>query len=51
MKYDLKIVRFDKHCETCKHKGLPESEDPCFDCQFDPVNMNTDKPTKWEENK
>lgn len=44
-----KEVEFAKYCETCKHKSLKESEDPCYDCLHEPVNLNSRKPIKWEE--
>ena len=44
-----KIVHFNEYCDTCKYKELAESEDPCFDCLAEPVNVYSHKPTKWEE--
>lgn len=45
----LKEVYFDKYCETCKHKDLADTESPCRECLDEPGNINTHKPTKWEE--
>lgn len=43
-----KIVEFGEYCGTCKHEDLPESEDPCYDCLENPVNIDSHKPVKWE---
>lgn len=43
-----KIVHFNEYCETCRYKDLPESEDPCFDCLAEPVNVYSHKPTEWK---
>lgn len=48
MEYPKKFVRFDKYCETCKHKKVDEYEDPCNECLDNPVNDHTDKPIKYE---
>lgn len=47
----MKIVEYDKWCESCKHYKLEESEDPCHDCLADPFNNDSHKPVNWEENK
>lgn len=44
-----KEVHFNHYCMTCKHQNLPETEDPCFDCLNEPVNLYSHKPVKWEE--
>lgn len=49
MTNDYKEVRFDKHCEFCKHKGKPETDDPCNECLEEFQNLHTTKPTLWEE--
>lgn len=41
--HDL-IVEFDKYCETCQHKDLAETEQPCNECLEHPVNHNSHKP-------
>lgn len=46
-----KLVTFDKWCEKCKHYDKKESEDPCWDCLCNPVNVYSHKPVKWEEKK
>lgn len=44
-----KIVHFDKYCDTCKHKEVKESEEPCNECLTETVNLYSHKPVKWEE--
>lgn len=39
-----KIVNFEKYCETCKHKDLKESAEPCNECLDHPVNVRTEVP-------
>lgn len=51
MDYPDKEVRFDKYCETCKHRDEPEVIEPCMECLLNPVNYETEKPVKWEEKK
>jgi hypothetical protein len=49
MSENLKEVRFDIYCEKCKHKDLPENEDPCWDCLTEPVNESSKKPVYFVE--
>lgn len=44
-----KEVYFDQYCKTCKHEKLDETDDPCDDCLNEPMNVNSHKPTMWEE--
>lgn len=44
-----KIVEFEKYCPKCKNYELAESEDPCFDCLAEPVNVDSHKPVRFEE--
>lgn len=46
-----KIVEYDKYCKDCRYEKLSEDDDPCFECLCDSVNVNSHKPTKWEEKK
>lgn len=48
MEGDEKIVNFNEYCATCKYRDLPETEDPCFDCLAEPVNIDSHKPTEWK---
>lgn len=43
-----KEVYFE-YCKTCQHKDKKETEDPCWDCLNEPGNLNSHKPTRWEE--
>ena len=44
-----KIVEFNMWCPKCKHSEKSESEDPCFTCLENPVNLGSRKPIKYEE--
>lgn len=44
-----KEVYFGEYCKTCKHEKTAESDDPCFDCLNEPVNVYSHKPIRWEE--
>lgn len=46
---ELKEVRFDIYCEKCKFAGTSESEDPCFECLDEPVNIDSEKPVNYKE--
>ena len=46
-----KIVNYGSYCNRCKHNALPGTEEPCTDCLSEPVNVNSHKPTKFEEDK
>lgn len=46
---EMKEVYFDQYCQTCKHKDLKESEEPCNECLTETVNLYSHKPVKWEE--
>lgn len=45
----MKEVYFDQYCQTCEHKDLAESEEPCNKCLTETVNLYSHKPVKWEE--
>lgn len=44
-----RIVRFDQYCKTCKHEKLEENESPCDECLEHPVNLNSEKPVRYEK--
>ena len=47
-----KFVDFNKYCPLCKHKDESEFEafgSACYDCLDEPVNTNSHKPVKFEE--
>lgn len=46
-----KEVYFDIWCHSCKHAEKKESEEPCLDCLYRPMNYDSHKPVYWEENK
>lgn len=49
MKNNLKEVRFDKYCKTCKYEYYPEDRHPCYICLNRPVNVYSHKPIKWKD--
>ena len=44
-----KEVYFHKYCETCKHRKVENTEEPCNECLGEPTNWNSHKPVKYEE--
>lgn len=44
-----KEVYFHEYCPKCKHKDLPDSEDPCDICLENPSNEWSHKPLYFEE--
>ena len=44
-----KEVHFHEYCKKCKHKDLADHETPCNECLFEPLNLNTHRPVKYEE--
>lgn len=44
-----KMVEFNKYCETCEHKDLEESKDPCHKCLSNPTNVGSIKPICYKE--
>ena len=44
-----KEVYFDVYCETCKHKNVDETEEPCDTCLANPMNLYSHRPIKYEE--
>ena len=57
MEVNLKEVRFDKWCSTCKHfeHKFPkanfsfEAQDPCHNCLEIGMRKGSEKPKYWEE--
>ncbi len=47
---ETKIVEFEKWCETCKYKDIPENEEPCEECISMGVREYSHKPEKYEVN-
>lgn len=48
---ELKPVDFDIYCPKCAYYDKTESEDPCWYCLADPVNLNSHKPIEFKEKK
>lgn len=46
---ETKEVHFNEYCATCKYRDLDESDDPCYDCLDEPVNVYSHKPVYWKE--
>lgn len=44
-----KEVYFHKYCESCMHKDLKDTDEPCSECLEEPINLYSHKPVKWEE--
>lgn len=44
-----KEVYFDKYCSTCENSKVKESEEPCYECLNEPVNLNSHKPVKYKK--
>lgn len=49
MTENYKEVYFDQYCKTCKYKDTKETDDPCNECLYEPMNLYSHKPVKWEE--
>ena len=49
MEYIDKFVEFQDYCHKCKHKDVPETDDPCNECLTEPVNYYTHRPVNYEE--
>lgn len=45
---NTKEVNFNRWCRRCKHRRLPENEEPCEECLTNPVNYDSHKPVKFE---
>ena len=48
--YPYKFVDFE-YCNTCKFKNVKDEkgEEPCNECLTEPVNLNSNKPIKYEK--
>lgn len=51
MEPQYKIVDFDLYCKDCVHRCLPTNQEPCNSCLEQPVNLNSNKPTKFKARK
>lgn len=44
-----KIVDYYKYCKKCKYYKESENSEPCDNCLANPVNVNSQKPIRFEE--
>lgn len=47
--YAYKEVKYFKYCPSCKYRKKSNIEDPCNECLDEPINLNSHKPTMYEE--
>lgn len=45
-----KEVYYHKYCDSCKFKDVKDIDEPCNECLDNPINVQSHKPIKWEEN-
>lgn len=45
-----KEVYFHEYCKTCKYRKAANTDEPCNECLDEPINLNSHKPVKYEEN-
>ena len=48
---DHRIVMFSKYCSNCKYLDKKQHEEPCNECLDNPVNLHSEKPVKYVEDK
>lgn len=46
---DYKEVYFKQYCPKCKHADKNEYDKPCDECLYEPINLHSHKPVKFEE--
>ena len=46
---DLKESYYHVYCDTCEHKDVPETEEPCNECLTCPANFHSHKPKNYKE--
>ena len=49
METPYKHVEFNKYCQTCIHRKVEETEEPCNECLTHTVNLYSHKPVKYEK--
>lgn len=47
--YISKEVDFFQYCKKCKHKNVPQDQEPCTYCLDISAKHNSKKPEKFEE--
>ena len=48
MEENMKLVDFNKWCDSCKHKNVKETDEPCDSCLEVPARQYSTKPEKYE---
>lgn len=48
MDNSYKEVRFDKYCQSCVHRDLVGSSEPCNSCIAMPMRYGTEVPYKYK---
>ena len=48
---NTKEVHFWFWCPTCKHYAKDQSDTPCDECLAVPMNIDSTKPVRYEEEK
>lgn len=49
MENPYKHVAFDEWCNSCVHRNVEETEEPCNECLTNPVNLYSHKPVNYEK--
>ena len=44
-----KFVDFQKYCNVCKNKDVPETDDPCNECLEYGARENSTKPINFDK--
>jgi hypothetical protein len=44
-------VYYYEYCPYCVHKDKAEDEDPCYECLDNPVNIDSRKPMRFEDDR
>ena len=45
---NVKLVKFEDYCPTCKHYKDGENSEPCDSCLEVPARYYSHKPERWE---
>lgn len=48
---NIKLVRFDMYCRSCKYAKYDEEQEPCNECLTVPARLNSHVPEMYEEAK
>lgn len=47
--YNTKEVLYGNYCHVCKHRRLPENEEPCEECLTNSMRYASHKPIHFEK--